>query len=137
VVFQEELPASSTTLTAKIVPIRSFQNEREFLTATEAEQAKELSTFQRLSLHFNYSRFRGAPCVQYDGIFTDSLAKSPDREIITLKGLLCRHPDDTQRMVHLEIAQRSAFRGFPDSTLSVAEIFFEGVQFKSQSHLPQ
>jgi hypothetical protein len=137
VVFREELPTSSTTLTAKSVPIGSFQNEHEFLTATEAQQVKELSTFQRLSIHFNYARFRGAPCVQYDGIFMDSLAKSREREIITLRGLLCRHPDDPLRMLRLEIAQRSAFRGIPDSTLSVAETFFDAVQFKSQSHLPK
>ncbi len=137
VMFQKELPASSTTLSAKVVPIGSFQNEREFLTATEAQQAKELSTLQRLSIHFNYTRFRGAPCVQFDGMFIDSLAKSRDREIITLRGLLCRHPVDTLRMVRLEIAQRSGFRGFPDSTLSAAENFVEAVQFKSESQLPQ
>jgi len=135
-VFQEEMPASSTTLTAKSVPIESFRNDLEFLTATEAQLVKELSTFQRLSLHFNHTRRKGAPCVQYDGIFMDSLAKSPDREIITLKGLLYRNPDDTLRMLRLEIAQRSAFRGIPDSTLSVAETFFDAAQFISTGHLP-
>ena len=137
VVFQEELPTSSTTLTAKSVPIGSFGNDHEFLTATEAQLVKELSTFRRLSIHFNYTRRRGAPCVQYDGIFMDSLAKSPDREIITMQGLLYRNPGDTLRTLRLEIAQRSSFRGFPDSTLAVAEAFFDAVQFKSQNYLPQ
>jgi hypothetical protein len=137
VVFQEELPASSTTLSAKIVPIGSFQNGREFLTATEAQQVKELSTFQRLSLHFDYTSFKGSPCVLTNGIFRDSLTMSPDREITTLRRLTCRHPEDTLRALRLEITQRSGFRGIPDSTLEVAETFFRAVQFKSQSHSPR
>jgi hypothetical protein len=133
VAFQEELPASSTTLTAKSVPIGSFGNDHEFLTATEAQLVKELSTFRRLSLHFNHTRRKGAPCVQYDGIFRDSLAKLVHREILTLGGFVYRNPADTLRMLRLEIAQRSSFRGIPDSTLSIAETFFDAVPFKSQS----
>jgi len=137
VVFQEELPACSTTLSAKIVPIGSFQNEREFLTATEAQQVKELDTFQRDSHHFDYTSFKGFPCVKCNAVLGDSLARSPDRKIITLRRLTCRHPEDTLRALRLEITQRSGFRGIPDSTLSVAEAFFDAVQFKSQSQLPQ
>lgn len=137
VVFQEELPSSSTTLSATVVPIRSFQGAREFLAATEAEQAKELSTLQQLSLHFDYTSFKGSPCVLTNGIFRDSLATSADREIITLKRLTCRHPEDTLRALRLEITQRSGFRGIPDSTLEVAETFFRAVQFGSQSPSPR
>lgn len=133
VVFQEELPASSLTLTAKIVPIVSFQNDREFLTATEAQQVKELDTFQRDSHHFDYMSFKGSPCVQCNAILRDSLAKSPDREIITLRRLTFRHPGDTLRAMILEINQRSGFRGIPDSTLSIAEDFFHSVQFTRQA----
>ena len=131
--FQEELPASTTTLTAMIMPIGSFRDKHEFLTATEAQQVKELSTYQRLSLHFDYLPFKGSPSVLCTGIFRDSLAKSPDREIISLRRLTCRLPEDTLQALRLEITQRSGFRGIPDSTLSVAETFFREVQFKSQS----
>jgi hypothetical protein len=130
-VFQKRTADSSVRLVAYAMATDSFADDQPFLKFAEARQEAALSGLQRVSIHFNYTRFKGAACLQYDGIFRDTLATGSEQQFLNTRGYLCRHPTAAGQAVGLEFTQRSGSRTPPDMehTLKVVQDFFNSVVF--------
>lgn len=82
------------------------------------------------SVHFNNTRFKGLPCVQYDGIFKlDGSVSSPKFEYFNFKGYLCSHPETKGLAIQVEFSNYSNSRGFPENLIAVSDEFFEKITF--------
>ena len=119
----EVLNASVKTIKTKV-----FENDSDLLTSLEALKVEELSKLKKLSVHFNYVRFKASPCVQYDGIFTgDTSALS--FEYFNFKGYLCRHPENKGLVVQIELSSHSNLKGFSENLIDLSSEFFEKMAF--------
>jgi hypothetical protein len=120
----EILIANVKTFRTKI-----FDSDKDFLTSMETLKKEELSNLKRDSVHFNYVRFKGSPCVQYDGIFKPDEASEPKFEYFNCKGYLCRHPESKDLVVQVEFSNHSNLRGFSENLFSLRDEFFERIVF--------
>ena len=119
----EVLNASMKTFKTKV-----FDNDNELLTSLEALKVEELSKLKKVSVHFNYVRFKASPCVQYDGIFTGDTS-APNFEFFNFKGYLCRHPESKGLVVKIEFSNHSNLRGFSENLIDLSNQFFEKMSF--------
>jgi hypothetical protein len=129
VVFDRQDIRAATSISVRSFAIGSFVDDKAFLVSAEARQQQETSNLQMMSIHFNHIRFKDASCLQYDGVFRDSLSSSPDREFLTTMGYVCRHPVNARRAVHMELSQRSASRALAEDARSAGQALFESAQF--------
>jgi hypothetical protein len=120
----EILIANVKTFRTKI-----FDNDLDLLTSLETLKKEELSQLKRDSVHFNYVRFKGSPCVQYDGIFKLDGASLPKSEYFNFKGYLCRHPETKDLVVQMEFSNHSNLRGFSENLFSLRDEFLEKIVF--------
>lgn len=104
-----------------------------FLRTAEARQEAAVDALEMVSAHYNRTLLRDALCLQYDGIYRDSLATDPAAQYLTLEGYRCRHPAAERQLLHMELAIHSARRTAPDaeSLLSEADAFFRSAVFTS------
>ena len=117
-------------VTANVKTIKTkIDNDKELMISLETLKKEELSKLKRDSIHFNYVRFKGSRCVQYDGIFKVDGASTPKFEYFNLKGYLCRLPESKDLAVQIEFSNHSNLRGFSENLLSLSNEFFERILF--------
>jgi hypothetical protein len=126
--FQKRGEGEVLNASVKIIRTKVFDNDNDLLTSLEALKVEELSKLKKVSVHFNYVRFKASPCVQYDGIFTGDTS-APNFEYFNFKGYLCRHPESKNLVVQIELSNHSNQRGFSENLLDVSNEFFEKMAF--------
>jgi hypothetical protein len=131
-VFARRAADKIASASVKTIKTKVFENERDLLIGLEALKQEELNKLKRDSLHFNYVRFKGSPCVQYDGIFKVEGAAAHRFEYFNFKGYLCRHPESKDSAVQIEFSNYSNIRGFSETFLSLSDEFFEKTGFSSR-----
>jgi hypothetical protein len=129
-VFEKRLKDEILTANVKTIKTRSFETDKDLLINLETLKHEELSKFKRDSIHFYYVRFKGSPCVQYDGIFKLDGASTPKFEYFNIKGYLCRHPDNRDLVIQIEWSNHSNLRGFSENLFSLSNEFFEKTVFR-------
>lgn len=120
-----------TVAFVKTFKTKIFDDDKDLLISLEAMKQEELSKLKKDSVHFNYVRFKGSPCLQYDGIFKVDGASATKFENLNFKGYLCRHPDSKDLVVQMEFSNRSNLRGLSESLLSLSDEFFEKIAFSN------
>lgn len=136
---QDEVAFTRTTeevrarLSAQVLSVEAPANEQAFLRAAEAHQEAAVGALDMVSVHYNRTLLGDALCLQYDGIYRDSLATDRTAQHLTLKGYRCRHPAAERQLLHMEVAIHSATRTAPDAEplLREADAFFRSVVFTS------
>ena len=92
-VFEKRAKDEISNANVKTIKTKTFETEKDLLIGLETLKQDELSKLKMDSVHFNNTRFKGLPCVQYDGVFKlDGGASSPKFEYFNFKGYLCSHP---------------------------------------------
>ena len=126
--FQKRGDGEVLNASVKIIRTRVFDNDKDLLASLEALKVEELSKLKKVSVHFNYVRFKASPCVQYDGIFTGDTSE-PTFAYLNFKGYLCRHPESKGLVVQIESSNHSNQRGFSENLIDVSDEFFEKMAF--------
>jgi hypothetical protein len=126
--FQKRGDGEVLNASVKIIRTRVFDNDKDLLTSLEALKVEELSKLKKVSVHFNYVRFKASPCVQYGGIFTGDTSE-PNFAYLNFKGYLCRHPESKGLVVQIESSNHSNQRGFSENLIDVSDEFFEKMTF--------
>ena len=136
--FQRHSANATARISARTFAIERSADDQAFLTGAEARQQEAVTPFLMMSIHFNHTHLHGATCVRYDGIFRDTFAIGLEREFLTTKGYLCRHPTDPLRALQMELTQRSDSSTPLDmeQTLAVAQAFFDRAAFVRDSPAP-
>jgi hypothetical protein len=129
ILFEKQVKDEIVMANVKTIKTKLFDNEKDLLTNLETLKQEELGKLKRDSIHFNYVRFKGSPCVQYDGIFKVDGASAPKFEYFNLKGYLCRHPESKDLVVQIEFSNHSNLRGFSENLFSLSEEFFGAIVF--------
>ena len=129
-VFEKRANDEILNANVKTIKIKTFETEKDLLIGLEALKQEELSKLKMNSVHFNNTRFKGLPCVQYDGIFKlDGGASSPKFEYFNFKGYLCSHPETKGLAIQVEFSNYSNSKGFSENLISVSDEFFEKIAF--------
>ncbi len=128
-VFEKRVEDEIVIANVKTIKTKIFDNDKDLMTSLETLKQEELSKLKRDSVHFNYVRFKGSRCVQYDGIFKVDGASAPKFEYFNLKGYLCRHPESKDLAVQIEFSNHSNLRGFSENLFSLSVEFFEKIVF--------
>ncbi|HWN10516.1 MAG TPA: hypothetical protein VNO50_14830 [Pyrinomonadaceae bacterium] len=126
--FQKRGEGEVLNAMVKTIGTKVFDNDNDLLASLEALKVEELSKLTKVSVHFNYVRFKSSPCVQYDGIFTSDTS-APNFQYLNFKGYLCRHPESKGLVVQIELSNHSNQRGFSENLLDVSNEFFEKMAF--------
>jgi hypothetical protein len=126
--FQKRGESEVLNASVKTIRTKVFDNDNDLLTSLEASKVEELSKLKKVSVHFNYVRFKASPCVQYDGIFTGDTS-APNFEYLNFKGYLCRYPESKGLVVQIELSNHSNLRGFSENLLDLSNEFFEKMAF--------
>ena len=126
--FQKRGEGEVVNAIVKTIPTKVFDNDNDLLTSLEALKVEELSKLKKVSVHFNYVRYKASPCVQYDGIFTGDTS-APNFEYFNFKGYLCRYPDRKDLAVQIELSNHSNQRGFSENSIDLSNQFFEKMKF--------
>ena len=129
-VFEKRAKGEISNANVKTIKTKTFETEKDLLIGLETLKQDELSKLKMDSVHFNNTRFKGLPCVQYDGIFKlDGSVSSPKFEYFNFKGYLCSHPETKGLAVQVEFSNYSNSRGFSEKLVAVSEEFFEKITF--------
>jgi len=116
------------SISVKAIAMTTPDDDEKLMREFEALKVAELSKLQRDSVHFNYGRFKGRACVQYDGVFTGDIAV-PGFRYFNFSGYLCRHPEKPNAAVQVEFSSHSNVRGPSESEIEQRASFFEGLVF--------
>lgn len=128
-VFEKRVKDEILVAQVKTIKTKIFDNYKDLLTSLETLKKEELNKFKMDSIHFNHVRFKGSPCLQYDGIFKVDGASAPGVRYFNLKGYLCGHPETKDVVVQMEFSNYSNLRGFSEGLVSLSEEFFERIVF--------
>ena len=128
-VFQKRLEDEVVNANVRTFQTKVFDNDKDLLISLEALKKEELSKLNRDSIHFNYVRFKGSPCLQYDGIFKVNPAGASSLEYLNLNGYLCRLPESKDLIVQMEFSNHSNSRGFSENLSKLSAEFFEKITF--------
>ena len=126
--FQKRGDGEVLNASVKTIRTKVFDNDNDLLTSLEALKVEELSKLKKVSVHFNYVRFKASPCVQYDGIFTGDTSE-PNFAYLNFKGYLCRYPESKGLVVQIELSNHSNLRGFSENLIDLSDEFFERMAF--------
>ena len=118
-------------LNASVKPIRTktFETDKDRLAGWETLKQEELSKLKLDSVHFYYTRFKGAMCLRYDGIFPIEKTSSSNFAYFNLKGYLCPHSNAKDSAVQIEFSNYSNTRGLTEDLYSLSDEFFEKLTF--------
>ncbi len=130
-VFEKRVEDEIVIANVKTIKTKIFDNDKDLMISLETLKKEELSKLKTDSIHFNYVRFKGSRCVQYDGIFKVDGASAPKFKYFNLKGYLCRHPESKDLAVQIEFSNHSNLRGFSENFVSLREEFFEKIVFST------
>jgi len=128
IAFQKRAEGEVLNASVKTISTKVFDNDNDLLASLEALKVEELSKLKKVSVHFNYVRFKASPCVQYDGIFTGDTS-APNFEYLNFKGYLCRYPENKGLVVQIEFSNHSNRRGFSENLIDPSNGFFEKMAF--------
>lgn len=128
-VFQKRDENEIVDANVKTFKTKIFDNDKDRLINWEILKQEELSKLKRDSIHFNYVRFKGSRCLQYDGIFKVDGAAASKFEYLNLKGYLCPQPESKDLVVQIEFSNHSHLRGFSENLLSLSDEFFQKIVF--------
>jgi hypothetical protein len=128
-VFEKQAADEILCASVKTIKTKTFDADKDLLISLEALKQEELNKLKRDSVHFNYVRFKGSPCLQYDGIFKLNGTTSPRYEYFNLKGYLCPHPQMKGLAVQIEFSSRSNSRGFSENLVPLYDEFFNKIEF--------
>ncbi|MCL1634719.1 hypothetical protein M2650_08765 [Luteimonas sp. SX5] len=101
-----------------------------FFRFAEARQEQTFSKLKKVSGHYYYGMHeQGVPCVRYDGIFEDKTAGA--LPFVSVRGQLCRHPASFEKMIQMELTQRSDTResAYKADLSKTADQVFGATQF--------
>lgn len=110
----------------KTMTIDAYENVTDLFVYLEKLKQSEFNHLDRDSLHFNRTTFKETPCLQYDGIFRNSV---PNYSEFNLTGYLCRHPSDKKIIIEFEFSNYSKTRGFSEADLKLGKNFFANLSF--------
>jgi hypothetical protein len=79
------------------------------------------------SLHFNYVRFTGQPCVQYDASYPLDAGSPVKSARYNIYGYLCPLPRAKDTVLQIEFTNYSNTKGFTEDLLPVREDFFASI----------
>ena len=128
-VFEKRDKDSVSNASVKTTKTKTFETDKDRLTSFETIKQEELSDLNRDSLHFNYVRFKGSRCLQYDGIFKLDETAAPKLEYFHIKGYICPHPKSTDSAIQIETSNYSNTRDFTEDFISISDKFFEKAAF--------
>ena len=114
------------TLSMKTFKTEPLGSGTELLVELEARKGKELDSLDawaRDSLHFYYTRFKGMPCLQYDGAFA-AKKPAPNHGYFNFKGYVCSLSADGDRFVQLEASHETEAKGISTGLADLADEFF-------------
>jgi hypothetical protein len=128
-VFEKRANDEILNASVKTIETKTFETDKDLLAGLEALKEDELSKLKRDSLHYYHTRFKGVPCVQYDGIFNPDAGSGslPKFKFFNFKGYLCPHPQTKGKAIQLEFSNYSNTRGFPDGFADLSDKFFEKI----------
>lgn len=116
----------------KSVSTKTFETDQKRLAAWEAAKNEEFSKLKRDSLHFYYTRFKGAMCLRYDGTFPLEKTTSNNFARFNIRGFQCPLPNVKDSAIQVEFSNYSNTRGFTEDLFSLSDEFFEKVTFSSK-----
>ena len=128
IAFQKRVEGQVLNASVKTIRTKVFDNDNDLLSSLEALKVEELSKLKKVSVHFNYVRFKASPCVQYDGIFTGDTS-APNFEYLNFKGYMCGHPESKGLVVQIEFSNHSNRRAFSENLADLSNEFFEKMAF--------
>ena len=128
-VFEKRDKDAVSSASVKTIKTKTFETDKERLNSFEALKKEDLSSLNRDSLHFNYVRFKGSMCLQYDGIFKLDGTAAPKLEYFHIRGYLCPHPKSTDSAIQIETSNYSNTRDFTEDFISISDEFFEKAAF--------
>jgi hypothetical protein len=129
-IFEKRAKDEILNANVKTIKTKTFATEKDLLIGLEALKQDELSKLKMDSVHFNNTKFKGLPCVQYDGIFkSESGAFLSKFEYFNFKGYLCSHPQTKGLAVQVEFSNYSNLRGFSENLFSLSDEFFGKTAF--------
>jgi hypothetical protein len=128
-VFEKRDKDAISNASVKTVKTETFETDKDRLNRFEALKKEDLSSLKRDSLHFNYVRFKGLMCLQYDGIFPLDATLTPKLKYFHLRGYLCPNPKASDSAIQIETSNYSNTRDFAEDFNSISDEFFEKVAF--------
>jgi hypothetical protein len=130
-VFEKREKDAISSVSVKTIKTKTFDTDSERLIGFEALKTEELSNIKmtRDSVHFNYVRFKGLMCLQYDGIFKPDETPAPGFKNFNFRGYLCPSVNAKDSALQIEFDNYSNTRGLTEDLNTVAAEFFEKITF--------
>lgn len=124
-VFEKRDESGILNASVKIVRTKTFETDKERLAGWEALKQEELSKLKQDHLHFNYTRFKGALSLRYDGIFPLEKTSSNKFAHFNVNGYLLPLLNAKDYALQIEFSNYSNTRGLTEDLYSLADDFFE------------
>lgn len=131
-VFEKQDKDVLSNVSVKTIKTKLSATAEERLKSFEALKKEDLNRYDRDSIHFNYAKFKGLMCLQYDGIFKLGAAATPKFEYFHIKGYLCPHQKSADSAIQIETFNYSNTRDFAEDFISISDEFFEKAAFLKQ-----
>jgi hypothetical protein len=128
-VFEKRGEGGILNASVKTIRTKTFETDKDRLAGWETLKQEELSKLKLDHLHFNYTRFKGAMCLRYEGIFPIEKTSSSSFAYFNLKGYLCPHSNAKDSAVQIEFSNYSNTRGLTEDLFSLSDEFFEKLTF--------
>ncbi len=132
-IFEKRDKDALSNASVKIIQTKTFETDEERLKSFEAMKKEDLSNLERDSLHFNYVRFKGSMCLEYDGIFKLDGASELKFKYFHIKGYLCPRSNAQDSAIQMEFSNYSNTRDFTEVFSSLSDEFFEKIAFPKAS----
>ena len=130
-VFEKRAKDEILNANVKTIKTKTFETDKDLLAGLEVMKQEELSKLKMDSVHYNTTKFKGLPCVQYDGIFKlEGSPSLPKFEYFNFKGYLCSHPVTKGLAVQVEFSSYSNLRGFSENLFTLSDEFFAKIVFQ-------
>lgn len=128
-VFEKRGEGGISNASVKTIRTKTFETDKDRLVGWEALKQEELSKLKQDHLHFNYTRFKNATCLRYDGIFPMEKTSSNNFAYFNVTGYVCPRSNANDSAVQIEFSNYSNTRGLTEDLGSLSEEFFERIVF--------
>lgn len=129
VVFEKHERGSLMVLGTSFSSLEEAGDGEQLLENLEKEKRRELARYRTLSVHFNFTEYKGVACLQYDGVFqTDRSDENADPSYFQLKGYVVPYPEGDETTLQLEWSYRSFEREMSEQLVAIGNRFFERVE---------
>lgn len=130
--FEKRGESGILNASVKTIRTKTFETDKDRLAGWEALKQEEFSKLKQDHIHFNYTRFKGAMCLRYDGIFPLEKTASNNFAYFNVNGYLCPHPNAKDSAVQMNFSNYSNTRGLTEDLYSLIEEFFEKMTIPKQ-----